>query len=605
MVRIFISYRRAESHTISGRIYDRLAAVFGADNVFKDVDDIPIGSDFRGAIIEAVSQCDVLLALIGPQWTTITGDDGQRRLFTPGDFVRLEVETGLQRDRCRVIPVLVGGAAMPGPGDLPDSLRELAYKNAITVRDDPDFHRDMDRLITGLEPGSAPPESQQSQEPALPPPDPEPPPQPITPPRRFPKLNEPWAIIIAALITGVFGLIAAWIALSGDSPEPTNTAALSPVAATVTATTAAATTTNAPTPQPFNPPNPTTTPTLTLTPTVTPPPTATPTAMPQLNYSALPLPALDNRKILDIAAANGQVWFATDDGLVHYAGASGTARVVAGIPTGTRLSAITADETGETVWFYHHDTQQLGRYLLKEDRVDWFPVTQADYMIAMHLDPGGTLWLGTYGGTILQRSPYGDWSTLPAPSPPIQTLDNVYFRSVDGLPTLRTIGWTQGIHTTHRWRENTWTEVTQNTVCYDGLCEIYSVVADRLDRTWFGHTAGVTLYEVGLTGQHALLCSVPGLSLESNVVDLALAENDQALWMITRAGLARLDINSETMYENCDGWEWDTWSGADGGDFWNSGTPINYRLALDESASGVTIWVYEYDTNRFRRFDWH
>lgn len=150
MPRLFISYRRADSRKDAGRLYDRLAQTFGHDNVFKDVDDIPFGSDFRGVIAEAVGSCDVLLALIGRQWIGVTDEHDQRRLDNPGDFVRIEIETALERDGCTVIPVLVDSAPMPGSGDLPDSLHELAYKNAVIVRDDPDFHRDVDRLIADL-----------------------------------------------------------------------------------------------------------------------------------------------------------------------------------------------------------------------------------------------------------------------------------------------------------------------------------------------------------------------------------------------------------------------------------------------------------------------
>lgn len=150
MAKIFISYRRADSRKDAGRIYDRLVRAFGKDNIFKDVDDIPIGSDFRDVLAEAVSQCDVLLALIGQHWLTVKDADGNRRLDNEGDFVRIEVQTGLQRDKCLVVPVLVDNAPMPPATDLPDSLRELAFKNATIVRDDPDFHTDVTRLIDKL-----------------------------------------------------------------------------------------------------------------------------------------------------------------------------------------------------------------------------------------------------------------------------------------------------------------------------------------------------------------------------------------------------------------------------------------------------------------------
>ena len=151
MTRIFISYRRAESSAISGRIYDRLVAVFESKNVFMDVHAIPPGADFRGVLKEAASRCDVMLPLIGAQWATITDDDGKRRLFNADDFVRMEVEMALQRTSCTVIPVLLCGASMPAPGDLPDTLRELAFRNAVPVRDDPDFGHDMDNLLHAVE----------------------------------------------------------------------------------------------------------------------------------------------------------------------------------------------------------------------------------------------------------------------------------------------------------------------------------------------------------------------------------------------------------------------------------------------------------------------
>ena len=153
MPKIFISYRRADSRKDSGRIYDRLVDAFGKDNIFKDVDNIPFGRDFRGVLSEAVNQCQVMLAVIGQQWLTITDTDGSRRLDNPADFVRIEIQSGLQRGdaRCLVIPVIVDNAAMPNADKLPLELRELAFKNAITVRDDPDFHRDMERLVRQLQ----------------------------------------------------------------------------------------------------------------------------------------------------------------------------------------------------------------------------------------------------------------------------------------------------------------------------------------------------------------------------------------------------------------------------------------------------------------------
>ena len=110
--RIFISYRRGETAYPAGWLYDRLADRYGGEQVFKDVDSIELGDDFVEVITHAVGSCDVLLALIGEDWLTITDADGRRRLDGPHDFVRLEIEAALARD-VRVIPILVDGARMP------------------------------------------------------------------------------------------------------------------------------------------------------------------------------------------------------------------------------------------------------------------------------------------------------------------------------------------------------------------------------------------------------------------------------------------------------------------------------------------------------------
>jgi hypothetical protein len=129
---IFISYRRDDSEGEAGRLYDDLIRVFGADAVFMDVSDIHPGKDFRRAIDDNVAKCAVLLAVIGPGWTTIKDASGVRRLDQPNDFVRLEITSALTRG-IDVIPVLVHGARMPNPAELPESLQNLAYRNGVEL----------------------------------------------------------------------------------------------------------------------------------------------------------------------------------------------------------------------------------------------------------------------------------------------------------------------------------------------------------------------------------------------------------------------------------------------------------------------------------------
>ncbi len=146
---IFISYRRSDSPDATGRIYDRLVTGFGKAQVFKDVDSIPLGRDFRGHLNDIVGNCGVMLAIVGPHWTQARNSAGQRRLEDPDDFVRIELETALARD-IPVVPVLVGHAQLPVASELPGALASLVFRQSIEVRPDPDFHNDATRLVTAL-----------------------------------------------------------------------------------------------------------------------------------------------------------------------------------------------------------------------------------------------------------------------------------------------------------------------------------------------------------------------------------------------------------------------------------------------------------------------
>jgi tricorn protease-like protein len=155
-LRVFISYRREDSVGMAGRIRDRLVGQFGPDNVFFDIDTIPLGVDFRQHIDRMVAECDVVLVVIGRRWVDAVDAQGQRRLDQRGDFVRLEVEAALRRE-IPVIPLLVDGATIPEPHQLPAAIAELAYRNGTQVRHDPDFHPDVDRLVRRLGPVASPP----------------------------------------------------------------------------------------------------------------------------------------------------------------------------------------------------------------------------------------------------------------------------------------------------------------------------------------------------------------------------------------------------------------------------------------------------------------
>jgi TIR domain len=131
---IFLSYRRDDASGWAGRLYEHLVAEWGPDQVFIDIDAIAPGEDFREAIARTMEACDVVMVVIGPNWISARDHDGNRRLDDEGDTHRQEVVAALKAE-VRVVPVLVGGAAMPKVSELPEALRDLAYRNAAVVED--------------------------------------------------------------------------------------------------------------------------------------------------------------------------------------------------------------------------------------------------------------------------------------------------------------------------------------------------------------------------------------------------------------------------------------------------------------------------------------
>ncbi|MFV1988177.1 MAG: TIR domain-containing protein [Gemmatimonadota bacterium] len=148
MAKIVLSYRREDAAAATGRLYDRLREEFGPDQVFMDIDTIEPGIDFVTAIQSAIASADVVIAVIGRRWTSVTTSAGSPRIQDPDDFVRLEVGTALQRD-IRVIPVLIDDAVLPNVAQLPPDLAPLLRRNAVHISH-LRFHSDADRLIRSL-----------------------------------------------------------------------------------------------------------------------------------------------------------------------------------------------------------------------------------------------------------------------------------------------------------------------------------------------------------------------------------------------------------------------------------------------------------------------
>src|SRR6202163_354368 len=150
MPKIAISYRRADSEAMTGRIFDRLIAHYGKEAIFRDIDDIPPGLDFCVHINQTLLKTHILLAIVGPQWLGMSSDGSADRIQEETDPVRVEVEMALRR-RVPLIPVLIGSTKMPGSDQLPPGLKDFAFRNAVKVDTGQDFDYHMDRLIRSMD----------------------------------------------------------------------------------------------------------------------------------------------------------------------------------------------------------------------------------------------------------------------------------------------------------------------------------------------------------------------------------------------------------------------------------------------------------------------
>jgi hypothetical protein len=181
MSAVFVSYRRENTAGEARALFNDLAARLGENSVFMDVDSIALGRDFRVVLEETTASCDLMLVLIGRNWVDAKDEGGRTRLENPGDYVRLEIEAALKRN-IPVTPVLVQGARMPVAEQLPETIRDFAYRNGFELSNTR-WESDVREMIRRLGLGGPP-----------------------VPPVR-PKTNRriAWALISGLIIAGISG----------------------------------------------------------------------------------------------------------------------------------------------------------------------------------------------------------------------------------------------------------------------------------------------------------------------------------------------------------------------------------------------------------------
>ena len=119
MAEIFISYRHGTTDSwaatsIANRIEQHFPVFFDANRSALDP-----GDAFPPAIEDALHECKVLFAVIGPDWRS---EESLRRLRRETDWVRRELRTTLSRPNVRVVPLLIEPATFPDAASLPEDV---------------------------------------------------------------------------------------------------------------------------------------------------------------------------------------------------------------------------------------------------------------------------------------------------------------------------------------------------------------------------------------------------------------------------------------------------------------------------------------------------
>jgi formylglycine-generating enzyme required for sulfatase activity len=147
---IFISYRRDDEPGMARALYNELERVFSEASLFMDVEGgIPPGRDFVRIIEDQVSQCQIMLAIVGRGWLAAADEDGRKRLDNPDDFVRIEIESAMRLGKL-VIPVVLNKTEPVRAADLPEPMKQFARLHALRLTHER-FKSDTQGLIKAVQ----------------------------------------------------------------------------------------------------------------------------------------------------------------------------------------------------------------------------------------------------------------------------------------------------------------------------------------------------------------------------------------------------------------------------------------------------------------------
>lgn len=152
MPKVFINYRVQDQPGYATLLYRELARIFGDTNLFFASQSIRSGDDFVHELFARLRECDVLLAVIGPNWAEY-GGQARRPGGVDFDWVHQEIAEAFASG-LRVIPVLVENAQLPDERRLPAEISGLVRCQGVRLRHD-SVDADLARLAAELRTASA------------------------------------------------------------------------------------------------------------------------------------------------------------------------------------------------------------------------------------------------------------------------------------------------------------------------------------------------------------------------------------------------------------------------------------------------------------------
>ncbi|GHB28912.1 hypothetical protein GCM10010306_021660 [Streptomyces umbrinus] len=128
---IFVAGRRGDTDVAGAHIDIALRREFGEKKVFRDGRFITKGGHFTDEIRRNLGRCDILVVVLGPRWALEA--EGTDRRAIDSFWVRREIAIAFESGLA-VLPVLVDGAVLPDRNELPDDIKPLADRQALSFR---------------------------------------------------------------------------------------------------------------------------------------------------------------------------------------------------------------------------------------------------------------------------------------------------------------------------------------------------------------------------------------------------------------------------------------------------------------------------------------